>query len=158
MNHSRLRLTLAAVSIAACLHVSAHEVTRTAGVPVAGEVPARSYIRAVLLAGKLRSPRELNAMTAEDQRNALIVELAGRTNQPVAHFQALDDAALAGAGALLVFLRETRIRGDRELKMMGEDELRGAVIAALGPRFMHDPKMRHLDNMDLVRMALGIAP
>ena len=150
MNHLCCRLVLAAFSIAACLHVSAHE--------VAGNVRAQSYIRAVLLAGKFRSPRELNAMTAEDQRNALIVELAGRTNQSVAHFQALDDAALAGAGGMLVFLRETRIRSDRELAAMGEAELRGALIVGMGRRGMPDARLRDLDNMDLVRIALGIAP
>ena len=53
-----------------------------------------SFIRGVLLAGRFRSFEELNGMSHEDQRNTLIVELAGRTNQPVAHYQGLDDAAL----------------------------------------------------------------
>jgi hypothetical protein len=149
MNYLCRRLVLAVFSIAACLHVNGHEVARVAS--------TESYIRAVLLAGKFRSPRELNAMTAEDQRNALIVELAGRTNQSVAHLQALDDAALAGTGGMLVFLRETGMRSDRELAAMGEAELRGALIAGMGHRGPPDAQLRHLDDMDLVRIALGIA-
>ena len=158
MNPFCLRLALAAFSIAACLRVSGHEAAGPAHMPAAGNVHIKSYIRAVLLAGKLRSPRELDAMTAEDQRNALIVELALRTSHSVAHFQALDDAALAGVGAIVVFLRETRIRADNELKTMREEELRGAVIAALSPRYRHDPRLRRLADLDLVRVALGIAP
>ena len=148
MKLSRLLLTLGAFSIAACLHASAHD----------ANVRGDSYVRAVLLAGKFRSPRELNAMPADVQRNALIVELAGRMNESVAHFQSLDDARLAGTGALLVFLRESRIRRDEELKAMGEGELRSTMIAEMGPQNTRDLQLHRLDNMGLVRVALGISP
>jgi hypothetical protein len=41
-----------------------------------------NLIRGVLLAGKFRSQHDLNGMSRDDQRNILIVEMAGRTNQP----------------------------------------------------------------------------
>src|SRR5680860_52312 len=69
-----------------------------------------SFIRGVLLAGGFRNQRQLNAMSHEDQRNTLIDELTGRTNQ--ANYQSYNDHELAGAGALLVFLRRAGIRGD----------------------------------------------
>ena len=68
-----------------------------------------SFIHGVLLAGGFRSSRDLMTMSSEDQRNTLITELTNRSNQAVSHFQGLDDAALAGAGAVLVFLREAKI-------------------------------------------------
>jgi hypothetical protein len=61
------------------------------------------------LAGQFRSQHELDGVSNDGQRNILIVELAGRTNQPVPFFQAMNDFTLAGAGAVLVFLRETKI-------------------------------------------------
>src|SRR5215469_2488004 len=41
-----------------------------------------SYLRGVLLAGQFRSQHELDGVSNDGQRNILIVELAGRTNQP----------------------------------------------------------------------------
>jgi hypothetical protein len=66
--------------------------------------------RGVLAAGKFRTHHQLNTMSAEDQRNTLIVEMAGRSNQSVGAFQAMNDAELAGAGAAKVFLHGTGIR------------------------------------------------
>ena len=57
-----------------------------------------SLIRGVLLAGQFRTQHELNTMSADDQRNTLIVEMAGHSNQPVPHFQSLNDFDLAGVG------------------------------------------------------------
>jgi hypothetical protein len=156
--HSRPLLTVGAFCIAACLHASAPEVTSIRRECAASTVQSNTYVRAVLLAGKFRSQRELNSMTAEDQRNALIVELAGRTKHSVAHFQELDDAALSGVGAILVFLRESRILGDEQLKAMGEGEMRGALITDMGAQSARGPQLRGLDNLGLVRVALGISP
>jgi hypothetical protein len=39
-----------------------------------------SLIRGVPLLGRFRSQRQLSTMSPDDQRNTLIVELAGRTN------------------------------------------------------------------------------
>lgn len=67
-------------------------------------------------------------MSPDGQRNTLITELVGRTNQPVGHYQAMDDATLAGAGAVLVFLREAGIRDDAAIRSMSDDDLRNIAI------------------------------
>ena len=91
-----------------------------------------TLIRGVLLAGRFRTQHELNGMSDEDQRNTLIVELANRTNQPVPHFQAMDNPTLAGTGAVLAFLRTTKIRTDGELKRMTDDDQRNTLIVEIG--------------------------
>ncbi|MBX7235200.1 MAG: hypothetical protein K1X65_12480 [Caldilineales bacterium] len=67
-------------------------------------------------------------MSPDGQRNTLITELVGRTNQPVGHYQAMDDATLAGAGAVLVFLREAGIRDDAAIRSMSDDDLCNIAI------------------------------
>src|SRR5256885_938475 len=79
-------------------------------------------VSGVLLVGKFRTQRQLNGMSPEDWRNTLITELAGRTKDTVGHYQSLNDADLAGAGALLVYLRETRSRTDQTIKTMSADD------------------------------------
>jgi len=117
-----------------------------------------SYIRGVLLAGKFRSQRELNTMSTEDQRNTLIVELTGRTNQSVGHFQSLNDITLAGTGAILVFLRTEGIRTDAQLKTMSDDDMRNTMIVEMGRQTGLDAQLQGLDNLALVRMAFGLFP
>ena len=117
-----------------------------------------SFIRGVLLAGKFRTQHELNGMSHDDQRNTLIVELTGRTNQSVGHFQAMDDATLAGTGAVLVFLREARIRNDQELKTMSDDDQRNTLIVEIGAQTGLGSQLQGLSNMDLVRVGLGKNP
>jgi very-short-patch-repair endonuclease len=114
-----------------------------------------SLIRGVLLAGKFRKQHELNAMSHDDQRNTLIVELSGRTNQPGSHFQSLDDATLAGTGAVLVFLREAKIRNDQQLKAMSDDDQRNILIVEIGSQTLMGSELQGLRNMDLVLMGLG---
>ena len=123
-----------------------------------GKVSGRSYIRGVLLAGKFRTQRQLNTMSAEDQRNTLIVELAGRTNQPGPHYQSLNDATLAGTGAILVFLREEGIRTDAQLKTMSDDDQRNTMIVTMGAQTGLDAQLQGLSNLDLVRLAFGNYP
>jgi hypothetical protein len=128
------------------------------GLTALGKVSGRSYIRGVLLAGKFRTQRQLNTMSSEDQRNTLIVELAGRTNQPGSHFQSLNDATLAGTGAILVFLREQGLRTDAELKTMSDDDQRNTMIIRMGVQTGLDAQLQGLTNLDLVRLAFGIYP
>ena len=125
-----------------------------------GIFPGRvsSYIPGVLLAGKFRTQDELNRMSSEDQRNTLIVELSGKTNQPVGHFQSLNDATLAGTGAVLVFLREAKIRTDAQLKTISDDDQRNLLIIEIGSQTGLDSQLQSLSNMDLVRMAFGVVP
>jgi hypothetical protein len=118
-----------------------------------------SYIRGVLLAGKFRTQHELNVMSADDQRNTLIVELSQRTNQPVAAFQAMNDFDLAGAGAALVFLREARIQDDAVLKATSADNQRNAVIVTIAEQTKHAVSdLQGLRTMDLVLSGLGVEP
>jgi hypothetical protein len=118
-----------------------------------------SYIRGVLLAGGFRTQRQLNVMSTNDQRNTLIVELSGRTNQPVRHFQSLNDTTLAGTGAILVFLRHSRIRTDLQLKAMSDDDQRNTMIVEMGAQTGLDAaQLQGLSNLDLMSMAFGIFP
>jgi hypothetical protein len=118
-----------------------------------------SFIRGVLLAGKFRSQRELNTMSHDDQRNTLIVELSGRTNQPSRHFQSLNDAALAGAGAVLLFLRNGGIRTEVQLKTISDDDQRNILIVELGAQTkLSGAILQGLSNLDLVLEGLGGTP
>lgn len=123
------------------------------GKPHPGSLTPGHYIRGVLLAGGFRTPRDLNNMSAEDQRNTLIVEMARHSNQT--HFQALDDFALGGAGAVMVLLRSARIRSDDELKTMSVDDQRNVAIAEIGAQTGLGDKLQRMTNIDLVLTALG---
>ena len=83
-------------------------------------------MRGVLLAGPFRSFEELNRMSHDDQRNTLIVEMSNFSSMPVAHYQSLDDAALSGVGANLVFLRGIKARTDEQLKAITNDDQRNS--------------------------------
>ena len=69
-------------------------------------------------------------MSHNEQRNTLIVEIAGRSKQT--NLQSFDDDTLAGMGAMLVFLRRARIRDDAALKGMTADDMRNILIVELG--------------------------
>lgn len=115
-----------------------------------------SLIRGVLVAGQFRTQHEVNTMSADDQRNTLIVELVGRTNQPGDHFQAMDDATLAGTGAVLVFLRTAGIRTDEQLKSISDDDQRNILIVEIGDQTGLGRELQALSNMDLVLLGLGV--
>jgi hypothetical protein len=115
----------------------------------------RSFIRGVLLLGKFRSWRDLAGMSPEDQRNTLIVELAGRTSGSVPYYQSLRDGELAGIGAALVFLRESRLRGDQELRAMSADDIRNTLIVEIGLQTGMGRELQSLSNLALVAIAFG---
>lgn len=115
-----------------------------------------TFIRGVLLAGKFRTQHELNTMSDEDQRNTLIVELTGRSNQ--SNFQSFNDHELAGMGAVLVFLREARIRTDQQLKTISADDQRNILIVEIDGQTHLGSKLQGLRNMDLVLLGLGVDP
>ena len=114
-----------------------------------------SLIRGTLLTGKFRTQRELNAMSWEDQRNTLITELAGRTRDAVRFYQGLNDADLAGAGALLVYLRETSSRTDAQLKTMSADDMRNTVIVEVGAQTGRGRDLQALSNLQLITLVMG---
>jgi hypothetical protein len=112
-------------------------------------------ISGVLLVGKFRTPRQLNGMSPGDWRNTLITELVGRTKDTVGHYQSLNDADLAGAGALLVYLRETRSRTDQQIKTMSADDMRNIVIVEVAAqRQCGDPALQARSNMNVVKLVL----
>ncbi len=116
-----------------------------------------SFIRGALLAGNFRTQRELNRMTHDDQRNTLIVEMAKHSNQN--NFQAFDDAALEGVGAVMVALRSGRMRDDNTLKTMSADNQRNTLIVELAAQTgLSVPRLQGLSNIDLVLAALGVEP
>jgi hypothetical protein len=124
-----------------------------------GQIPGTvdSWIRGVLLLGGFRTQHELNAMTHDDMRNTLIVELTNRTSQ--ANYQSYNDAQLEGVGALLVLLRAMRARDDATLKTMSADDLRNTVIVELESQTrLGIPTLQGFSNLDLVRTALGDRP
>ena len=117
--------------------------------------PERAYIRGVLLVGKFRTQLELNAMSGDDQRNTLIVELANRTSHSVPFYQARNDADLAGMGALLVYLRHVQSRSDAQIKSMSADDMRNTVIVEVHA-LTRRSDLQALTDMQLALVALGL--
>jgi len=113
-----------------------------------------SLLRGVLLAGQFRTQYKLNAMSEEDQRNTLIVELTNRSNQN--NFQSFNSFDLAGMGAVLVFLRTARIRDDAQLKTLSIDDMRNILIVELDAITHLGSRLQSLSNMDLVLLGLGV--
>jgi hypothetical protein len=125
---------------------------RIYGAP-SGSVPWSDSTGGMLLAGKFRSRPELARMTVEDTRNTLITELANRTKSPVSYYQSLNNNDLAGAGALLVSLRESRSRTDQQIKTMSPEDLRNTVIAEANVRTNRGlSALQALKNMDVAKL------
>lgn len=116
-----------------------------------------AFIRAILLAGGFRSQHALNGMSPDDQRNTLIVEMTNHSNQSGGSYQAMSDADLAGAGALMVFLRQGAIANAAQLKTMSSDDHRNTVIVNIDRLFNIGQSLQGLPNLELVLMGLGKA-
>ncbi len=112
------------------------------------------WTRGVLLVGGFRTQHELNAMSFEDLRNTLIVELTKHSNQT--NYQAYDDRDLAGAGAVMVALRELRVRSDAELGSMSADDQRNTLIVELDKQAHLGLALQGLDNLRLASIILGL--
>jgi hypothetical protein len=128
-----------------------------AGKPGPGSLNQGSFVRGVLLAGKFSTQHSLNTVTADNQRNTLIVELATHSNQT--NLQSFNDFDLAGMGAALVFLRANGIRSDNDLKKMSVDDQRNTLIVEIEAQTQIGiAKLQGLTTMDLIRLALGVDP
>jgi hypothetical protein len=127
---------------------------------IRGQVPGlvSSWIRGVLLVGRFRTQRELTAMSHEDMRNTLIVEMTKHSNQTTASYQALNDADLEGVGAVMVLLRNLRIRDDGALRQMSADDQRNTLIVELDAQTRLGRELQGLTNLGLARTALGDRP
>lgn len=112
-------------------------------------------ITSVLIVGKFRRQSDLVGISLDDQRNILIVELGGRTNQSGGYYQSLDNDTLAGAGALLVFARAAKIRTDQQIKTITDDDLRNIFIVEIYARTLRTD-LQGLSNIELVRLALSL--
>ena len=117
--------------------------------------PESNYTRGVLLAGGFRTQAQLNAMSVTNKRDNLINELASRTRDSIARYQTLDDANLAGVGALLVFLRDSGRHADAELKTMSAEDLRNTAIVELRQQTGR-VDLGELTNMQLAHTAMGV--
>jgi len=115
-------------------------------------------IRGALLAGGFRTHHDLLAMSADDQRNTLIVEMTKHSNQPGGHFQSLNDFQLAGAGAAMVFLLKGGIRDANALKTMSDDDQRNTAIVEVAAQTHLGNRLQGLRTIDLVAIALGVDP
>jgi hypothetical protein len=115
-----------------------------------------SFLRGVLLAGQFRTQHELNGISSDNQKNTLIVEMAGRTNQPGEHFKEMNEFTLAGTGAVYVFLRNARIRTEQQLKAISDDDQRNILIVEIGAQTGLGSQLQRLRNIDLVRLGLGV--
>jgi hypothetical protein len=112
-------------------------------------------ISSVLTVGQFRRQSDLIGMSLDDQRNILIVELAGRTNQSGGYYQSLDNDTLAGAGAMLVFVRAAKIRTDETLKTLTDDDIRNIFIVEIYGRTGRTD-LQGLSNIQLVQLALSL--
>jgi hypothetical protein len=122
-----------------------------------GSQDAGHFMRGVLLAGGFRPQRELTHMSPVAQRQALIAELARHSTQT--EEQDLSDAELAGAGAVMAFLRSALIRSDAELALMSTEEQRSVAIAEIEAQTkLGGAKLQDLGALDLVLAALGVDP
>lgn len=117
-----------------------------------------NLIRGVLLAGGFRTHHSLNGMSPDDQRNTLIVEMVAHSNQLVGSYQSLNDADLAGAGAVMVFLLKGGSRTATELKTMSADDHRNTMIVGIDALTNIGHSLQALSNLDLVLLGLGKAP
>ncbi len=127
---------------------------------VRGQVPGlvSSWIRGVLLVGRFRTQQELTAMSHDDRRNTLIVEMTKHSNQSTESYQALDDAELEGVGAVMVLLRNAGLRDDAALRQMSADDQRNTVIVELDGQTRLGRELQGLTNLGLARTALGDRP
>ena len=127
---------------------------------IRGQVPGlvSSWTRGVLLAGRFRTQAELNAMSRDDMRNTLIVEMTKHSNQTTESYQALNDADLEGVGAVMVLLRHSGIRDDATLRQMSADDQRNTLIVELDAQTRLGQELQGLSNLGLARTLLGDRP
>jgi hypothetical protein len=113
-----------------------------------------NWTRGVLLVGGFRTQYQLNAISPDDMRNTLIAELTNHSNQ--ANYQAYNDYDLAGAGAVMVALRELQIRSDAQLRTMSSDDQRNTLIVELDQQVRLGQALQGLPNLRLAAVVLGL--
>ena len=108
-----------------------------------------------LLAGNWRTPAQLDTMSAQDQRQALIDVLSRLTGFAQAEFSAVNDYDLIGHGLAVAFLLQMGIRDEAGLKKGDLDHHRNTLIVEVAGNCGYDGVyLQGLDNQQLVRLAL----
>lgn len=127
---------------------------RTLGLSVC--VPLQDYglLRGVLLNGAFRTQNELNTMSGEDWRNALLVELANRTADTRSELDRLNNHNLSGLGALVAhILREQQVTPS-DLAHMTAADIRRTIISDLNAQTGQPvgvlSRMTDLELVDLI--------
>jgi hypothetical protein len=114
-----------------------------------------STLRGVLLNGGLRTQNELNTMSEQDWRAALITELANRTGTASAEYAGLSNPALAGAGALFVHLKNTGSVTPQALADYTLEDMRRAVVFELNKQTgMPVSTLATLSDLELIDLFL----
>ena len=123
-----------------------------------GQVPGQvgSWIRGILLLGGFLTHHQLNGMSADDMRNTLIFELVKYSSQQ--DYQRFNDTELEGMGAVIVAMRVLGIRDDNTLRTMTADDQRNTLIVELDGQTHLGRRLQGLQNIDLVKVALGTVP
>jgi hypothetical protein len=108
-----------------------------------------------LQAGNWRTPAQLEKMSAQDQRQALIDELSRLTGLAKAEFSALNDYDLIGRGLAIAFLLQMGIRDEAGLKKGDLDQHRNTLAVEVEGNCGYEVGyLKGLDNQQLVRLAL----
>ncbi len=130
-------------------------------VPRGGMVPLRNRLFPAmslpdaLQAGNWRTPAQLDKMSAQDQRQALIDELSRLTGLAKAEFSALNDYDLIGRGLAIAFLLQMGIRDEAGLKKGDLDQHRNTLAVEVEGNCGYEVGyLKGLDNQQLVRLAL----
>jgi len=108
----------------------------------------------VLLAGGWRSAKQLEDMSAADQRQTLIDQLTQISNQPASYYSPLSDYTLIGDGAVLAFLLKQGVRDEGSLKTYSDDDKRNTLIVGIAQHIAKAENLQSMDNQQLVRLAL----
>jgi len=88
----------------------------------------------VLLAGGWRTKTELSAMSVDDKRNTLIVELNQHSTDSISVLQGKNNQALAEHGLINLWLSNNNIRTPQQLAEMSLGNQRNTVIVEINKR------------------------
>ena len=112
----------------------------------------------VLHAGNWRTQAQLDKMSAQDQRQALIDELSRITGLAKAEFNTLNDYDLIGRGLAIAFLLQMGIQDEAALKVRWDDDRNTLIVEVAGKCGYDGTYLQGLDNQQLVRLALEPQP
>lgn len=127
--------------------------------------PIEMTLKGVLIAGRWRRKDELpdypadpeaKAKMMDGERNTLIVELGGHTNQGhTNYFQGFNNDELIGKAAVIIFLRDACNRDRKALEKMSDSEQRKLLIEEIHTQTdIPNVELQAINNQKLVELAL----